>query len=251
MKKILEKHRSDMQVDQPTLHNDENTITEEFKEYTYSVSHDLSAPVRAMVEFSKILADENADTLNEEGKQYLSLIVENGVKLQAMMDGLLQYSRLNTMAKPFTRVDANRIIEDLRVILEKQILTTHTKIDVVGVLPTVVADIEQLMQVFQVLIDNAIKFQPAGNAPQVTISAREEGGFWQFAIKDNGIGIAPEYQEKIFKLFGRLHTDDEYSGVGIGLTLAQKIVQRHGGKIWYKPASETGSTFYFTLPHEG
>ncbi len=239
--------RSTMEADKTTLHNNTEAIRAEFKDYAYSVSHDLSAPVRAMVEFSRLLTTEHADTLNDEGKEFLSLIIENGEKLQEMMDGLLAYSRLNTMAKPFCEVSPSRIVEDCRTILEKQILISGTEIHV-SEMPTIKADTEQLMQVFHALIDNGIKFQPKENKPIINISAEEKDGAWQFAVTDNGIGIDPKYQEKVYQLFQRLHTDDEYPGVGIGLTLAKKIVQRHGGNIWYEPNPDQGITSYFTVP---
>ncbi len=236
-----------MEANQTTLHTDAQAIAAEFKEYAYSVSHDLSAPVRAMVEFSKLLTNEHANALDDEGKEYLSVIIESGQKMQAMMEGLLQYSRLNTMAKPFVKVDSGRIVQDLQVIMAAQIKASKAVLEV-GVLPTVTADIEQFMQILNALIDNAIKFQPKGNAPKIKIIAEENGDFWQFAVADNGIGIKPQLQEKIFKLFARLHSDEEYPGIGMGLTLAQKITHRHGGKIWFESTIGNGSTFYFTLP---
>lgn len=235
-----------MEANESTLHTDAQAIAAEFKDYAYSVSHDLSAPIRAMVEFSKLLTNEHADSLNEEGKEYLELIIENGQKMQAMMDGLLQYSRLNTMAKPFTKVSVARLLADIRVVMQPQITASKAVIEL-DELPSITADFEQLMYLLGALLDNAIKFQHKGNIPQIKISAEKKNGFWQFAIADNGIGIKPQYQDKIFKLFARLHTDDEYPGVGIGLTLVQKIVQRHGGKIWYESCSQQGSVFYFTL----
>ncbi len=235
-----------MEANQTTLHTDAAAIAAEFKDYAYSVSHDLSAPVRAMVEFSKLLTNEHANSLNDEGKEYLSVIIENGHKLQAMMAGLLAYSRLNTMAKGFVKVDAGRIVQDLRLIMEPQIKASKAVLEI-GDLPTVTADIEQLMQVLHILLDNAIKFQPHENIPTIKISAEEKQSFWQFAVSDNGIGIKPQFQDKIFKLFSRLHSDEEYPGIGIGLTLAQKIIHRHGGKIWFESTIGKGSVFYFTF----
>lgn len=235
-----------MEANQKTLHMDAGAIAAEFKEYAYSVSHDLSAPVRAMVEFSKLLKAEHASSISDEGREYLSMIIENGVKMQMMMDGLLQYSRLNTMAKPFSNVDVGKILEDCQVILKPQITTSKARLEI-GQMPIIHADAEQLMQVFLALLENALKFQPEGGSPYIKISASETENFWQFAIADNGIGIAPQFQQKILKIFQRLHADDAYSGVGIGLTLAQKIILRHGGRIWCEPHSPQGTLFCFTM----
>lgn len=208
-------------------------INEEFKQYAYSVSHDVSAPVRAMVEFSKLLSSEEAHALSPDGREYLALIIENGYKLQNMMDGLLQYSRLNTIAKPFEIVDLNFIVLSVLAELEEKITNSHAVIDIEK-MPTVDADPEQMRKLFYALIDNAIKFHVQGNIPAIHISAAKQEDCWAISVADNGIGIAPRNYETIFQIFKRLHTDDEYPGVGIGLALAKKIVERHGGTIFCK-----------------
>jgi light-regulated signal transduction histidine kinase (bacteriophytochrome) len=201
-----------------------------------------------MVEFSKLLANEHRHELSRDAKEYLAIIVDSGHRLQQMMSGLLHYSRLNTMARPFVDVSAEVIVKNCLTVMESAIAESQAVIEV-GALPVLHADMEQLMQLFCILLDNALKFQPAGNRPNIQISAQEKNGFWQFAVADNGIGIAPDYQGKIFGLFQRLHTEDEYPGVGIGLKLAQKIVQRRGGAIWCESSAGQGATFYFTIPH--
>lgn len=226
---------------------DTAVILSEFQDYAYRVSHDLGAPVRVMVEFSKLLEQDYADKLDAEAKEYLSIIVESGRKMQAMMEGLLQYSRLNTMREDFTPVDLGLVVQHLQLVMEEPIKKSGAKL-IIQDLPTVSADREQMIILFKALIENAIEFQPVGHIPLITISAEKKDKFWQFAISDNGIGIKQQFQDKIFRLFGRLHPDNEYSGVGIGLTLAQKIVQRHGGKIWFESMMGQGCVFYFTLP---
>jgi light-regulated signal transduction histidine kinase (bacteriophytochrome) len=222
-------------------------IQEEFKQYAYSVSHDVSAPVRAMVEFSKLLSSEEANALSPDGKEYLALIIENGYKLQTMMDGLLQYSRLNTLAKPFETVDLNFIASSVLTELEEQITNSHAVIDIKK-LPIVDADPEQMRKLFYALIDNAIKFHASGNIPAIHISVEKQQTNWIISVADNGIGIAPRNYETIFQIFKRLHTDDEYPGVGIGLALAKKIVERHGGTIFCKVLAPSGTIFTITLP---
>lgn len=228
--------------------NEYDAIKAEFENYAYSVSHDLSAPVRAMVEFSKLLTNENQESLNDEAKEYLSIITENGQKLQDMMSGLLQYSRLNTMANEFLETDVNAVLRNCIYIMDKQLKESGATIEF-DRMPTLNADAEQLTQLFCIIIDNAVKFQPTEQKPVIKISATQKENYWQFTIQDNGIGIDSKYQDKIFKLFSRLHTDDEYKGIGIGLTLAKKIVKRHGGEIWYEktPATMSGTIFHFLL----
>lgn len=222
-------------------------LVAEFKDYAYSVSHDLSAPIRAMVGFSNILAEEHADSLSDEGKEYLALIVQSGQKLQAMMDGLLAYSRLNTQSKSPSKVDCNLILNQCRTVFEEEIKSKGATLEISN-LPTVRADADQTFQLFTVLLDNALKFQPRGNKPHITIVAERAGNFWQFAVTDNGIGVKPPHYAKIFKLFQRLHTDEEFPGVGVGLTLAEKIVHRHGGIISCTSGGMQGLKILFTLP---
>jgi light-regulated signal transduction histidine kinase (bacteriophytochrome) len=223
------------------------TVAEEFKQYAYSVSHDVSAPVRAMVEFSKLLSTEESAGLSTDGKEYLSFIVENGQKLQAMMDGLLEYSRLNTQASAPTKVDMNQLVRVTISELDGVIKRTGAVIEI-GELPTLYADAEQLKRLFHALIDNALKFQRLGNVPIVNISAKQTSNGFEFAVADNGIGISSVHQQSIFQPFKRLHTDEEYPGVGMGLTLARKIAQRHGGTLTCSANTPNGVILTLTLP---
>jgi light-regulated signal transduction histidine kinase (bacteriophytochrome) len=235
-----------MEANRQVLHSDLSAITAEFKEYAYTVSHDLNAPVRAMVEFSRMLTSEYNSALNYEAREYLSIIIENGERMQAMMDGLLSYSRLNTMAKSFCLVNLSRIVEDCRIIKNACIIQSGATLDI-GELPTVKVDVDQMMQLFLALFDNALKFYQSGSKPHITVSAEPYEGMWKISIADNNIGIPPQHRERVFKLFKRLHSDEEYEGVGIGLALADKIVRRHGGKIWVESNFPQGSIFNFTL----
>jgi light-regulated signal transduction histidine kinase (bacteriophytochrome) len=192
------------------------------------------------------LLEEHKHVLNDEGREYLSIIVDSGRKIQAMMDGLLQYSRLNTRARPFTPVPVKTAIDKAFILLEKRIADSQATFEISS-LPVIIADSDQLIQLFHALIDNALKFQPQQNNPQIKIDAQKIERGWQFSITDNGIGIDDSYRDKIFKLFQRLHSDHAYPGVGVGLTLALKIVQRHGGRIWHTGKPGKGSAFYFTL----
>lgn len=228
---------------------DAKTIKRELEEYAYRVSHDLSAPIRAMVEFSKLLAQEHSEKLDCDAKEYLSLIVTNGQKVQAMMEGLLEYSQIVTQQNPYSLIDLDDLMIRIKKLLEEAIQSSGAVLTV-STLPKIYGDMKQISQVFYALIDNAIKFQRPENKPHITISAEKKNHFWQFSITDNGIGMKPQFQEKVFKLFARLHLDDQYPGTGLGLALAQKIVHQHGGTIWFESLFTKGSTFYFTLPSD-
>jgi light-regulated signal transduction histidine kinase (bacteriophytochrome) len=225
-----------------------DTAAQELKDFVYIVSHDFSAPLRGIVEFSKLLKTEQREALNDEGKEYLSLIIESGEKLQNMLAGLLEYSRLNTASKPLSMVDCNDILNNCRSTLQDKITTTGAQIDIAQ-LPTVAAEPEKLTRLFLALLDNALKFHAAGVAPYISVSAEKQDKSWLFTVRDNGIGIDQEFHKRIFQPFQRLHADKEYPGIGMGLTLVKKIVGQQGGEIWINPAAGQGSAFMFTLPH--
>lgn len=225
---------------------DAETLAADFMDYAYRVAHDLSSPVRGMVEFSSILRSECEGRLEGDAQIYLSYIIENGRKLQAMMDGLLAFSRINTVPIVLTSVDCDALFRQCCIMLQEKISDTRAEI-IAGDLGTVTADSRQLAQLFMLLLDNTLKFRQADRAPRIEVAAERKNGFWQLSVRDNGIGILPQHQERIFKLFSRLHTDEEYEGTGIGLTLAQKIVQSHNGQIWCESVPGKGSVFYATV----
>lgn len=218
-----------------------------FRDYAYTVSHDLGAPVRAMVEFSRLLTDEHAAALNDEGREYLAVIVSNGQRLQKMMDGLLEYSRVNTRAKPFAPVDLNAMLPYCRRVILERNPGRHVTIKA-GLMPVVHADGDQMMQLFSILLGNAALYQPAGSDACIQINALKNQGMWEFSVTDNGIGMDPRFCERVFRPLQRLHNWEEYEGVGMGLTIAQKIVNRHGGEISLRTAPRSGTTVLFTLP---
>lgn len=235
-----------MQVSIVSAQDNENSVADEFKHYVYSVSHDLSAPVRAMVEFSKLLEAEHSEELNAEGKEYLAIIVENGRKMQAMMDGLLSLSRLMTRESEITEFSLGTVIEECRLRMAKHIQQVNAVWDV-GPMPVVWADREKILQLFSALLDNAMKFQYAGKIPHIRISAEQQNGCWRIVIADNGIGIHSQHFTRIFRVFQRLHRDEEYQGVGVGLALAEKIVRCHGGSIAVQSEVGGGTSFVFTI----
>jgi light-regulated signal transduction histidine kinase (bacteriophytochrome) len=166
--------------------------------------------------------------------------------MQRLIRDLLAYARVSSQAKPLQPTDASDVLRSVMATMQAPIQSTGAAVICPG-LPTVMADEGQLAQVFQNLIGNALKFH-SDAPPRIEIGASESGDAWQFSVSDNGIGIAKENSARIFQMFQRLHTREEYEGSGIGLTIARRIVERHGGRIWFDSTPGQGTTFYFTLP---
>ena len=218
-------------------------------QFAYVASHDLRAPVRAIKSFSQILEKDYREKLDEEANECLDFIVTGAGRLETLINDLLAYSRVDTQGKAFVPVDTSEVLDqvvgDLRLdIEESQAEITR------DALPVVVADASQMTQLFQNLISNAIKFQ-GQEPPKVHVAARKEDDGWIFSVKDNGIGIEAQHTERIFAMFQRLHTQDEYPGTGMGSAICKKIVERHGGNIWVQSEVGMGSTFYFSIPSQG
>ena len=218
----------------------------ELEQFAYVSSHDLQEPIRMVTSFTQLLERRYKGQLDADADDYINFIVEGAHRMKYLIDDLLAFSRLNTQVKEFEKVNLetvlNNVLSDLSVSIEgSNAIITHDP------LPTIIADKTQKMQVFQNLIANAIKFQ-GSNPPKIHISAHKDEKEWKFSVADNGIGIAPEYQKQIFEVFKRLHTRDVYPGSGIGLSVCQKIIRRHGGDIWVESELGKGSTFYFTIP---
>lgn len=199
--------------------------------------------------FGQLLARRYKGRLDTDADEFIEYMVEGVTRMQAMINDLLAYSRVTTRGGSFEPTDSAagvaRVLRSLQpAIEENSAMVTH------DLLPTVVADATQLEQLFQNLIGNAIKFH-GDEPPRVHISARQEGAEWVFSVRDNGIGIDPEYADRIFAIFQRLHTREEYPGTGIGLAICKRIVERHGGRIWVESELGRGATFYFAMPVEG
>lgn len=226
--------------------SDAEAIAREFKFFAYSVSHDLSAPIRGMVEFSKLLKAEQSGALNDEGKLYLSLIIESGEKLQSMLAGLLKYSQLDIVPNAHSVVPTHQLVNHCQSILKEKIEAASARITI-DPLPVLYGNKEQIEQLFCVLMENALLYQSSGNIPAVHIAAQPTAEGNLFTVRDNGIGIPREFHEHIFQPFKRLHSDKEYPGVGIGLALAKKIVDQHAGRIWIENSSDAGTSVQFIL----
>jgi light-regulated signal transduction histidine kinase (bacteriophytochrome) len=200
--------------------------------------------------YTQLLAKRYKGKLDKDADEYIGFAVDGAKRMQGLIQDLLAYSRVGTKGKDFAPTDCEavlaRTLKTLELAAQEAGATiTHDP------LPTVMADETQLSQLFQNLIGNAIKYRNGG-APRVHVSCKPESGHWQFSVHDNGIGIDPQFAERVFVIFQRLHTRDEYEGTGIGLAVCKKIVERQGGKIWVDSQPGQGSTFYFTLPlHSG
>ncbi len=219
---------------------------EELEQFAYVSSHDLQEPLRMISSYLQLLQRRYEGNIDERADKYIHYAVEGAFRLQNLINDLLEFSRVTTRAKEPELTDCefvlNHILSNLEVFTEENDATvSHSS------LPEVMADSTQLAQVFQNLIINGIKFH-SDEAPKIHISAEKKASEWVFLVKDNGIGIDPQYSEKIFEVFKRLHGKEEYPGTGIGLAVCKKIVERHGGRIWVESELGKGSTFYFTLP---
>ncbi len=219
----------------------------ELERFAYVASHDLQEPLRNIVSFSQLLERRYRGRLDADADEFIGFIIEGGNRMQALIRDLLQLSRIETQAQPPVPTDAGGVVADVVSTLEAPIREAGATVTV-GPMPTVMADPVQLAQVFTNLIGNALKYRREGVPPVIAVSAMQTGRRWEFAVRDNGIGIAPEYHDRIFEMFQRLHTHDEYDGTGIGLAVVRKIVERHGGAVRVRSTPGEGSTFYFTMP---
>ena len=219
---------------------------EDLERFAYLASHDLQEPLRAVASFTQLLALEYGDQLDVDAREYIGYAVEGAKRMQVLINQLLDYSRLSAGRKPFALVDCWKIYEkavaNLKVAIEESGAAPTS-----APLPQVMGDSVQLIQVFQNLLANAIKFR-RGHGPQIQVWAQPKDKEWQFAVRDNGIGIDPRNFDRLFVIFQRLHHREEYSGTGIGLAVCKKIVNLHGGRIWVESKPGEGSTFYFTIP---
>ena len=216
------------------------------EQFAYITSHDLQEPLRMISSYLRLLENRYVDQLDDDAEEFIEFAVDGAERMRQMINDLLEYSRLDTRAEPFEPTDTRTVVENALANLQVQIEENDADIDV-GRLPTVPADSNQLEQVFQNLVSNAIKYR-GEDPPEIEIGAGRDDDRWVFQVADNGIGMDPEHTDRIFDVFDRLHTHEEYPGTGIGLALCQKIIERHGGDIWVESEPGVGSTFYFTIP---
>lgn len=220
----------------------------ELEQFAYVASHDLQEPLRMISSYVQLLVHRYKGKLDQDADDFIGYAADGASRMQRLINDLLAYSRVGTRGKSFEQVSLDAILhqatENLHLAVEeKHAVITHDP------LPVVYGDSGQLTQVLQNLIDNAIKFR-GEEPPQIHISARLQDTEWVISVRDNGIGIAPEFVGKLFTLFQRLHTRKEYPGTGLGLAICKRIVERHGGRIWVESHPGEGATFFFTLPLE-
>ncbi|MCE5296835.1 MAG: PAS domain S-box protein, partial [Euryarchaeota archaeon] len=218
----------------------------ELQQFAYVASHDLQEPLRMVVNYLNLLERRYEDQLDAKGKEYIQFAVDGGKRMRALIDDLLMYSRVDTKSASFSKVDMNMVLDDTIKVLGVAIKSNNAEI-IVHPLPTIMADRSNMSQIMQNVISNAIKFH-GEERPKVEVSSSQTEMEYVFSIKDNGIGIDPKYYNKLFQMFQRLHTRDEYEGTGIGLAISKKIIDRHGGRIWFESDGRNGSTLFFTIP---
>lgn len=233
--------------------NEQNEVLQRYIEsnmqlenFAYIASHDLQAPIRSIVSFSNLL-QKRAQNLSESEREFLAFIISSAKNMQALIGDLLSFSRANTEKIKLKTFDFSalreEIAEELRELIaeKKAILYWDIGCDMIT------ADYIKLKQILMNLIGNSLKFQNKNKKPEVSVVLKEKGDHWEFMVKDNGIGIAKEFQEKIFLIFKRLHTQEQFAGTGIGLALCKRLVEQHEGAIWLESVLDKGTSFYFTI----
>ncbi len=219
-------------------------VNKELKDFAYIISHDLKAPLRGIKTLADWIATDYAEKLGEDGKEQINLLLGRVDRMQSLIDGVLQYSRVGRVKEEIVQIDLNELMPN---IMDTLAPPENITITIENELPTIVCEKTRVIQVFQNLLSNAIKFmdKPQG---QIKISCSEENGFWRFSVADNGPGIEEKHFEKIFRMFETLSPRDGFESTGVGLTLVKRIVEMYGGEIWLQSERGFGSTFLFTLP---
>ena len=219
----------------------------ELQQFAYVASHDLREPLRMISSFLQLLERRYNEQLDEDANEFIEFAVDGAKRLDSMIKDLLEYSRVANRKRKFSDVDLNEVLERTNLNLKFAIDDNNAEI-IADKLPTLSGDEQLLIQLFQNLISNSIKYRSKEN-PMIQISVNNELNQFLFSVKDNGIGISTKHLERIFTIFQRLHTREEYEGTGIGLAIAQKIVHQHGGQIWAESEPGKGTIMYFTIPY--
>ncbi|MEI6631277.1 MAG: ATP-binding protein [bacterium] len=223
---------------------------QELDSFVYTVSHDLRAPLRGVAAFANFLEEDYLDKLDEQGKENLREIVKGTSRMNLLIEDLLTLSRISRIKNPYEDVDMRGLIDSILERVKFDIKEMKVELNIQEGLPRVRCDRIKMSEVFLNLINNAIKFSTKNNKcnPRVEIGYADTGGFHQFFVRDNGIGIDPQYHHQVFGIFKRLHSSEEYQGTGVGLSIVQRVADDHGGKVWIESELGKGATFYFTIP---
>jgi len=251
--KILRNHKENLEEIVEKRTEELNQMSDELKRsnedlnrFASAAAHDLQEPLRGIEGFIKLLEKRYKGKLDEKADEYIDYVVDDVMRMQMLIKDLLQYSRVSAKGKVFSPANCSVVLEqalsNIRIALEESgAAVTY------DLLPTVMGDEGQLISLFQNLIGNAIKFRSL-EPLKIHVSAKREDNEWIFSVRDTGIGIDPKQAERIFVIFQRLHTRQDYPGTGIGLAICKRIVERHGGRIWVESQPGSGATFYFTIP---
>jgi len=226
----------------------------DLQQFAYVASHDLSEPLRKVTNFCQLLERQYGPQLDNRAREYIDFAVDGAKRMQNLINDLLELSRVGRTTDEFAPVDTGAALDQALSTLSDRIAESGATVDRLSELPTVLGDRTLLTSLLENLVGNAVKYHRDDVAPVVEISAEHDpaGELWRFTVSDNGIGIDPQYAERIFAVFQRLHLRDQYGGTGIGLALARKIVEFHGGEIWLDTVqSPPGATLRFTLPEGG
>jgi PAS domain S-box-containing protein len=240
---------SDIKKAEETLKNYASELKRsniELEQFAFITSHDLQEPLRTIMSFLALLEKKHAGNLDDKAKQYIHFAVDGATRMRRIILDLLEYSRVGQKADDIEEIDMNKLLEEL-VQLYHAIIQEKGAVIEWETLPVIRACKTPMLQLWQNLIGNALKYQRPGIKPLIRINVTETASHWQFSVADNGIGIKPQFFEKIFVVFQRLHSRNEYTGTGIGLAICKKIIENHQGNIWVESAEEKGSTFYFTI----
>jgi light-regulated signal transduction histidine kinase (bacteriophytochrome) len=219
----------------------------DLEQFAYVANHDLQEPLRMISSFTQLLERKYKDKLDQDANEYIHFAVDGAIRMQKLLNDLLEFSRIKGQAEQNDPVDASALLGQAVANLQ-QLITDNTAMVTNDDLPVINADEAQVIRVFQNLIENAVKFHKKTELPQIHISCKKQDNMYWFSVADNGIGIEKQYHDKVFVVFQRLHSVRDYPGTGIGLSICKRIVERHGGTIWFESIVNEGTTFYFTIP---
>ncbi len=221
---------------------------EELEQFAYIASHDLQEPLRAVFSYCQLLKEKEYDSVDEESKKYLDYIIDSSLRMKILIKELLDYSRVGRKDKPFEKIKIEELLQEVLNDFEVLIQETGAKVIMESKLPEMFAIRFRIKQLLHNIISNSLKFR-SDKKPVIRISCceTEDSHYWLFSVKDNGIGIDKKYYHRIFGVFKRLYSREEYPGTGIGLALCKKIVERHGGRIWVESEVNKGTCIYFTI----